>query len=740
MLTAGVAVDKATLDFDMIFSYRIPEEFEEVVKVGSIVAVPFGKGNKLRLGIVLKLEEQIENKKLKWIVDAKNEETVITEYTFSLIQYLKEYTFCTWYDAVKAVAPFGALYSIKNGKLVSQITRTKENIYCANTEFNEKLRSDKQKAVMNFIKDGFHSRNEIMKATDTTKSVLDGLVKKGAVIIKEKDKSTTAYEKIKKCHEGKVTLTDEQEKVYRDISNTSDNKTHLIYGVTSSGKTRIFIALIQDVLEKGGSAMVLVPEISLTPQMIKLMKEYFGDTVSVIHSKLNHTERLLQYNKAKNGQAKVVVGTRSAVFTPLENLKLIIIDEEHDKSFKSENSPRYSAIKVAQLISKNTKARLVLSSATPSIESYYLAQNGLYHLHKLTRRYNDMPKPNVKLLDLGSQIDVSNDIVSNFTLDELKSTIKNGKQGIVLINRRGYSTIGICQNCRKVLKCENCSVNLVHHKKENKLVCHYCGKTYPVIMECPECGGTIYYGGYGTQRVSEYIQSNIPEARVLRMDTDTTQQNDSHEEMLEAFGKKEYDILVGTQMVAKGLDFEDVDLVCILGVDGMFNNPSYTANEQAFDLVAQVVGRAGRHSRNSRAVIETYDSGNRILIAAAHEEYEEFYEEEISFRKLNIYPPFCSMVTVAFSNTKENIAARDARVFLEIIKKVSKEYEGMPLIVLGPVPFVVEMVNNVYRWKLTLKCKNNKKFREFLNKVLKKYLSDKENKSSVYININPSQE
>ncbi len=740
MLTAGVAVDKATLDFDMLFSYTVPDMFLAEVKIGSIVLVPFGRGDNLRIGIVLSLEDKEDISKLKEVIDLKNEDSTITLEALRLIEHLKETTFCTWYEAVKTVMPYGALYKINNGVLTKQLTRHIQTVYSSVMDFDEKnLKTEKQKAVYNFLKEDWYNLKQIEISTGVKKGVVDSLLKYGAIRQSNTDKDTTAYNNIEKSRDV-VNLSPQQQRIFDNIAACKDIKPHLIHGVTSSGKSMVFIKLIQQALEQGGSAMVLVPEISLTPQMIRLLKEYFGDTVSVIHSRLSHTERLLQYNRALNGISKVVVGTRSAVFTPLKNLKLIIIDEEHEKSFKSESAPRYSAIRVAQFLAKNTGAKLILASATPSVESYYLAQNGWYHLHTMDKRYGDLPLPRVEIIDMARQAYTGDTgPVSKIVLRYLAENIRDGKQSIILINRRGYQTVGVCKDCRQRIKCDDCSVNLVKHKQKNKLVCHYCGKVYPIKEVCPICGGEISYSGFGTQHIEEYIRQAIPSSRILRMDADSTINSASHSEMLESFGKKEYDILIGTQMVAKGLDFEDVKLVCVLGIDNMLNHPGYNSREQAFNLITQVIGRAGRRSRGAKAVIQTYDSANPVINMAAAQDYITFYNGEIAYRKLNTYPPFCTMVTVAFTHTSEPTAAKDARSFLEIIKKISPDY-NIPLIVLGPVAFDVAMVSKNYRWRLSIKCRNNPAFRQFLNKAIEIYLKDKQNRSSVYVNINPLQE
>ncbi len=740
MLTAGVAVDKATLDFDMLFSYIVPENFRSEIKTGSIVLIPFGRGDKLRIGIVLSLEEREDVKRLKSIIDVKNEDNTVTPRALQLIKHLKETTFCTWYEAVKTVIPYGALYKPEGSRLSKQLSRHMQTVYTAADSFDvSKLKNQKQKTVYGFLQSGWYNQKQIQANTGVTKAVTDSLVKYGAVVSRQTDRDTSAYSHIEKCRD-RVYLSPQQQRVYDEIIAETDKKPHLIHGVTASGKSMVFIKLIQHTLEKGGSAMVLVPEISLTPQMIRLLKEYFGDTVSVIHSRLSHTERLLQYNRALNGQSRVVVGTRSAVFTPLDNLQLIIVDEEQEKSFKSESAPRYSAIRMAQFISKQTGAKLVLASATPSIESYYLATNGWYHLHTMPNRYANLPLPRVEIIDMARQAYAGDTgPVSKVVLRYLAENIARGKQSIILINRRGYQTVGMCKDCRQTIKCDDCSVNLVKHKKQNKLICHYCGKVYPIIDTCPVCGGEISYSGFGTQHIEEYIQSAIPSAKILRMDADSTSGAQTHEEMLEAFGKKEYDILIGTQMVAKGLDFEDVNLVCVLGIDSMLNHPGYNSAEQAFNLITQVIGRAGRKNRGGRAVVQTYDNRNPVINMAAAQDYTAFYNGEIAYRRLNTYPPFCTMVTVAFTHTSEVTAAKDSRAFLDIIKHISPDYD-IPLVVLGPVAFDVAMVSKNYRWRLSIKCKNNEKFRAFLNKAIEIYLKDKQNKSSVYVNINPLQE
>lgn len=737
MLTAGVAVDKATLNFDREFSYIVPEQFKDIIQTGSIVLVPFGRSSAVRLGVVLGITEKEDVKGLKKIEDVKTEDWSVTPFARKMVDYIKETTFCTYYEAARAVIPYGQQYKIVSGKLQVKHRMPTEIRYTVCNELNGEKLTQKQQMVYDYLVSSHKTIKQICEDCNVTRAVVDKLAEKNLISASECEKEYISA--TIRNENRKISLTQQQQKVFDEIISCDNSKPHLIYGVTSSGKTSVFIKLIQDTLSKGKTAMLLVPEISLTPQMINLLTGYFGDIVSVLHSKLSQSERLYQHKMIQQGKSKVIIGTRSAIFAPVEDIGLIIVDEEHEKTFKSENNPRYSAIRVANFIAKEKNAKLVLASATPSIESYYLAKNGYYHLHVMNKRYNDMPMPRVEIIDMRMQAKIGDTgVLSDAVIKYLSDNIRQEKQSIILINRRGYSTVGVCKECRETLQCNNCSVNLVKHKNANRLSCHYCGTNYTVTEKCPHCGGEIQYVGYGTQKVEEYILSCIPKARVLRMDADTTGKNDAHSEMLKDFADKKYDILVGTQMVAKGLDFRDVNLVCVLGMDGALNQVSYNSNETAFNLLTQVIGRAGRWTKDAVAVIQTYDSANPVINLARKGDYESFYNNEIAFRKLNIYPPFCTMCQVAFTSEKEIQAAKDAAKFLKIIQQQVSQLDGQPMVVLGPAPFAVSMVSGVYRYRLTIKCKNTKKFRDFLRIAIDEYLKNPDNKSGIYVNMNPA--
>ena len=558
-----------------------------------------------------------------------------------------------------------------------------------------------------------------------TKAVLAGLVKKGVLAVSAQDKSVALYEDYSPAQET-IALSPAQQAAYSRLAALMDTgrpAAALLHGVTSSGKTLVFLKLIEKAVAAGRKALVLVPEISLTPQMIYRLKAFFGDRVAVQHSALSNTERLLQWQQIQNGGADIVVGTRSAVFAPLPDIGVIIIDEEQEHTYHSESAPRYSAHDVAKRRAAAHGALLLLASATPSTESYYAAQTGRYTLVELSERYNHMPLPEVRLVDMREELAAGNaSSVSRALADEISRNLARGEQTILLLNRRGYKTVGMCTACSEVVKCDACSVPMVYHKADGRLLCHYCGKSVsPVPEMCPACGGKLKYTGFGTQRVEEELAQMFPAARVLRMDLDTTSRKNAHETMLRRFAKGEYDIMLGTQMVAKGLDFEKVTLVGVLGIDQLLFAQGYKAFENVFSLVTQVVGRGGRAAQAGRALIQTVDPNHPVLNLAARQDYKSFFAEEISFRRLNLYPPFCTICLAGFSGAKEPEVLAASRAFAADVQRLAQQRSGIPLRILGPAPMNIAMVNNHYRYKLTLKCRNDNAFRALMGEALAAY-------------------
>ena len=728
-LVAQVAVSGATIHFDKLYSYLVPQSLAQRVHTGSMVLVPFGRGSKARMGVVLAAGEEPEPAaRLKALYDAAPEEARLSPELLALVHALRESTFCTYYEAVKAIIPYGAQYrAVERGgvpRLQKQLVRHTEWAYsraAAPRKF-----TPKQSAAWQALAGGPLGQSAL-EAAGISRDVLERMEKKGMLTREKRDKELELYGQYGfGAAPQPVRLSEEQQRAYDALApGLSQKKPQpaLLYGVTGSGKTLVFLKLIEQCLSLGRQALVLVPEISLTPQMIRRLKAQFGRRVAVQHSALNHTERLLQWQQIQNGGADVVVGTRSAVFSPLEQLGLIVIDEEQEHTYHSENSPRYDAREVARRRAAAHSALLVLASATPSVESFYAARAGRMQLVQLLHRYNDMPLPKVYMVDMRAELAAGNaSALSGFLEQQLRENLASHGQSILLLNRRGYQTVAMCTSCGEVLKCTSCSVPMVYHKAAGKLLCHYCGAAHsPVPQACPACGGKLKYTGFGTQRIEEQLAGLLPEARVLRMDADSTAHKNAHETLLRAFANGEYDILLGTQMVAKGLDFERVTLVGVLGIDQMLFAQGYRAFENVFSLVTQVVGRAGRARQPGRAVIQTVDPQHPVLALAANQDYASFYEQEISFRRLNLYPPFCAICMAGFSGKNEAAVLQAARAFAAFVQAETQRRGGVPLRLLGPAPMSVAMVKQQYRYKLTLKCRGDKAFRAMLRAALEQY-------------------
>ena len=733
--TVGVAVSNATFHFDKLYTYAVMPDQQDTVRLGSMVLVPFGRGSRARMGVVLACDAEPESAKLKFLFDVAPASACLTPELLRLVHFLKERTFCTYYEAVKAVIPYGAQYKptvAEDGVtpvLQKQLVRHTENAYKLVGTLPPKPRpTAKQLAAVALLAGGERTLSAL-EEKGISRAVLDNLCAKGVLECSKVNKSIDLYSSIPLKNEP-ILLTEEQQAAYDALlPGLEDAAPHsaLLYGVTGSGKTLVFLKLIEHCLQMGRRALVLVPEISLTPQMILRLKSQFGKRVAVQHSALNHTERLLQWQMIQDGGADIVVGTRSAIFSPLENIGLVIIDEEQEHTYRSESAPRYSAHEVARQRAAENGALLLLASATPSTESYYAAQHGRTQLVRLTKRYGGNPLPKVQIVDMRAELASGNPREISLAMeDAIRYNLEAGKQTILLLNRRGYQTVAQCEDCREVLKCQKCSVPMVYHKSAHKLLCHYCGSQLdPPPARCPACGGKLQYRGFGTQKAEEELAKLFPEARILRMDQDTTAAKDAHEKLLAKFARHEYDIMVGTQMVAKGLDFEDVTLVGVLGIDSLLFAQGFRAYETVFSLVTQVVGRSGRAKDPGYAIIQTTDPDNPVLNLAAAQDYDAFFEQEIAYRKLGLYPPFCGLCVVGFAGPKESEVARASARFTALLGRQAAKQPDLPLRVLGPTPGSIEKINDSYRYKLTVKCRNDRRFRDLIRETLTLYEQEK---------------
>ena len=602
----------------------------------------------------------------------------------------------------------------------------------------------KQREIINILRDvGTASVKELCYFTGFSSAVVSALEQKGIIEFFDDEVLRTPYDADYECDNSEIILSKEQNNAFKgllSLYNSESSHGALLYGVTGSGKTQVYLKLIDEAVKSGKGIIVMIPEISLTPQMLSLFYKRYGSKVAVFHSSLSMGQRLDEWKRIKRGDAQIAIGTRSAIFAPFDNLGLVIIDEEQEHTYKSEMSPRYHAREVAQYRIGCHNGLLLLSSATPSIDTYTKAKAGNYALFKLTERYGNAVLPEVGLIDTTYQSDMILENVSKQLADEICDNYNNHKQTILLLNRRGYNTYASCSECGTVNTCPNCSISLTYHIKNNRLMCHYCGYSIPFSVKCNNChNDTVKFKGMGTQKLEEELSLIVPNARILRMDTDTTSSRYSYEKYFKSFENGEYDILIGTQMVAKGLNFPNVTLVGVLSVDQMLFNDDYKSGERAFDLITQVVGRSGRGESPGKAYIQTSFPDSEIICMAKDQNYESFYESEISIRQSMIYPPYCDICVIGFSSEKEFSVNKAAVDFLNLLKNIhSEKYEQNKIIVLGPVAPRVLKIGGKFRNRIIIKCKNNKLFRDMISELLIQFEKDKSHSNvNVYADINP---
>ncbi len=588
---------------------------------------------------------------------------------------------------------------------------------------------------------GEASAKEVCYFTGASMPTLRSLVKSGLITLEERE----CYRRVS-CppveHADPPVLNVDQEVAFQGLNDLAVREAPaaaLLYGVTGSGKTQIYLRLIQAALDRGEGAIVLVPEIALTPQLLRIFTAHFGDEIALLHSSLRAGERYDEWKRVRDGKARVVIGTRSAVFAPVQNLGLIVLDEEQEGSYKSENVPRYHAREVAKFRCKQHGALLLLGSATPSVESMYLAQTGVYHLFTLPRRYNQQALPEVVVADLRKELKAGNgELLSTPLCEAIQKNLDRGEQTILFLNRRGESRMLACGECGEVPQCPRCSVYLTYHSANGRLMCHYCGHSEPAPRTCPSCGGTLHTVGAGTQRLEHALEERFPGVPVLRMDADAVSATHTHEALFDRFQKEKIPILVGTQMVAKGLDFENVTLVGVISADASLYVDDYRAAERTFSLLTQVVGRAGRGSKTGRAIIQTYTPENDVILAAKRQDYDAFYQQEITLRQLRGCPPFRDLFVLTASGAEEGAVLRTCMRLRQTLESWLSRPGSPPVLLLGPAPAAVAKVNNRYRYRLTMSGKNNKTLRTLVGDLLRCAMSDSYNRGvSVSADINP---
>ncbi len=606
--------------------------------------------------------------------------------------------------------------------------------------------TDKQRAVLTLLEEnGAASVKELCYFASVTAAVIVALHRKGLVELYDSEVLRSPVGAIEEEYPPlrSATLSDQQQAVYDGlVACFEDPKpcAALLHGVTGSGKTQVYMNLIDHVITAGKQALVLVPEISLTPQMMRLFLTRYGRRVALLHSGLSLGERMDEWKRVRRGEACIVLGTRSAVFAPLDNIAVIVVDEEQEDTYKSDNAPRYHTRDVVRYRCAQHNALMLLCSATPSVESYYNATVGRYKLFTLGSRFGDAGLPQVRVVDMRGAAPTDG-LLSEELCTALEECFAKGKQAILLYNRRGYHTFVSCRSCGHVITCPSCSISMTYHAANDRLICHYCGRVESPYTACPECGSDkVRYSGQGTQRVEEVLGRRFPSARVLRMDADTTMSRYAYEEKFSAFGRGEYDLMIGTQMVAKGLDFPNVGLVGVLSADMSLFADDYRSFETTFSLLTQVIGRAGRRSEEGLALVQTFAPENEVIAQAAHQDYKAFYETEIAARRAMGYPPYTDLYLFVFSGIKENDVKAGAQTFLRILRYIaSQKYPDLKMIVLDPSPATVTRISGKFRYKLLMKTINNTALREMVSAVLEAYQHEAICKHvNVYVDVNPS--
>jgi len=746
MGVARIAVAAATYWIDKPYDYHIPDSMSDEVQVGTRVIVPFSRGNRRCEGIVLALETASDYENLKDIIEVLDATPVLTKGQIDLALWMRERYYCTVYDAFKAILPAGLWFNKKGKRKIADKFETFVQLNISREEALDfcsanRRKAPKQSGVVSTLADfGYLSEKDLLEFTDSTHDTIKQLEKKNIVFI-EKKEIFRRPEIFSDATSQIPELSQEQKEVYKGLHDLSvDEAPHvsLLFGVTGSGKTMIYIRLIHDMLSSDRSSILLVPEISLTPQMLDTFSKYFGNNIAVLHSNLSPGERYDEWKRIKTGQAKVVVGTRSAIFAPVNDLGLIVIDEEQEETYKSENNPRYHARDIAKYLCYKSNALLVLGSATPSVESRYAADQGKYSYYELNKRYNSMELPFVEIVDMKQEIRNGNGgNISSFLRDEIQKNIDNDQQTILFLNRRGRNKIVACGECGFVYECPNCSVSLTYHSDKERLICHYCGYTRRLDRRCPECGGILNYIGSGTQKIEEEINELFPDTGILRMDADSVAAAGSHKELLNRFISEKIPIMVGTQMITKGLDIENVTLVGVLSADQSLYVNDYRANERTFSLITQVVGRSGRGKDVGRAVIQTMTPQNETILLSANQDYESFYQSEIKLRKVQKSPPFYDIISITVSGESESDILNCCKYIENIIKFNTKERPDVAI--MGTAPMNVLMVNNRYRYRVSFTCHADRKIRRLVSWVLTECNKDKKfNGMSIFADNDPA--
>lgn len=700
-----VLIETRVKSNDMTFTYHVPSNVEDNLLIGKRVLVPFS--NRTVEGFVLGYDAKTDDYEIKDIIKIIDDEPVLNDELINLGIYMSKKYLCPLINCYQSMLPKALKAGVKNGGGIKKLLYVKLNDNVVNADVKVK----RQLEIIDFLKDN----KEVLKSSIQSKSSLGKLIEKGIVLEYYKE----TYRKVEtELDRKEILLTKEQNLVSKTIKSYLNKQlVTLLYGVTGSGKTEVYIDVVKEVVKSGKSAIILVPEISLTPQITARFKGVFKDEIAILHSSLSDGERYDEYRKIIREEVSVVIGARSAIFAPLNNIGIIIIDEEHSESYKQENNPRYSTLDIAVERSKTHECPVILGSATPKIESYARAKKGYYQLLELPSRVNNKPLPNVSIVDMKKEIRKGNVIFSDELRNKINDRLIKKEQVMLLLNRRGYANYLTCNNCGFVFKCPNCDITLTYHKTSGMMRCHYCGYASKKLEVCPACKEkSIKQMGVGTEKLEEKIKEEFPLAKVLRMDADATNKKGSHNKIISSFNTGEYNVLVGTQMISKGLNFPCVTLVGVINADVSLNIPNFRSSEQTFSLLDQVIGRSGRADKEGEAVIQTFNPDHYSIICASNHDYKSFFNHEMYVRKKLNYPPFCFITLIKISSKDFNYGIGEAKKISNYLRQNLKNTS-----VLGPSIASVLKVNNNYNFSVILKYKKEEKLYYFLNQIIKIY-------------------
>ncbi len=716
----NVLIETRVKSNDMTFTYKVSKEFQEKDLIGKRVLVPFA--NRIVEGFVLEYTNKTDTYEIKGIYKIIDDERVLNDELVDLGKFISKKYLCSLVYAYQAMLPkaLKANHRISYNSKKLMYVKLNDNV----KDYDVNIKS--QLEIINFLMDN----KEVLKKEIKSKSSLKKLIEKKIVIEYEKE----VYRNISINSDIKnISLTEDQKKVSNKIKDSLEtSKTMLMYGVTGSGKTEVYIDVVKEVLKRGKTAIILVPEISLTPQITARFKGVFKDEIAILHSSLSDGERYDEFRRINRGEVSVVIGARSAVFAPLKNIGIIIIDEEHSESYKQENNPRYNTLDIAMKRSNTHSCPVILGSATPTIESFARANKGYYDYLELSKRVNEKPLPKVTIVDMKSEIRKGNKTFSEKLLNEIQDRLEKKEQVMLLLNRRGYSNYLSCQNCGYVFKCPNCDITLTYHKTSGMMRCHYCGYATNKKEVCPECHeDSLREIGSGTQKVEEEIAKMFPNSKVLRMDADTTSKKGSHHKIINEFNDGKYDILVGTQMIAKGLNFPNVTLVGVINGDSSLNIPNFRASENTFSLLDQVIGRAGRHDKEGEAIIQTFNPDHYSIVDASKHDYKAFYKKEMLIRKKLNYPPYCFITLIKISSKDFNYGIEEAKKINVFLRNNLSEATS----ILGPSMANVLRIRNNYNFQVLLKYKKDEKLYDALNELIKIYEGN--SRIKVELDFNP---